>query len=175
VKFLSRFASVARWILRRDRAEAQLDEEMQAFIELSAAEKIRDGVSPDNARRMARVELGGIEQAKERVRTERHGAVLDETARDIRYAVRMFARSPGFTAVVLLTLALGIGANTAIFSLIDVLMLRTLPVTRPGELLQVNLRERNSPVRGARAFRTRSCACSTVSERSSAASPASPP
>jgi predicted permease len=143
MNLLHRALSVLSWIFRRNRAEARLDDELQAFIEMSAAEKIRDGVPAETARRMARLELGGVEQAKERVRTYRHGAFLDELGRDVRYALRMFARNPGFTCVVLLTLALGVGANTAIFSLIDALMLRSLPVTKPAELVQVNLRARN--------------------------------
>ena len=67
--FLSRLKAIAGWILRRDREEARLDEEMQTFLEMSAAEKIRDGVPPHQARRLARLELGGAEQVKEQVRT----------------------------------------------------------------------------------------------------------
>ncbi len=104
---------------------------------LATRDRMRDGVPADEARRQAILELGGVEQAKEQVRSRRHGAWLDETARDVRYALRMFARTPGFTFVVVVTLALGIGANTAIFGLIDALMLRSLPVPRPQELLQV--------------------------------------
>jgi predicted permease len=139
---LRRLSSILDWIVRRDRSEARLDDEMQSFVEMSAAEKVRDGYSAEEARRLARMELGGVEQVKENVRGARHGHLIDESAKDIRYALRMFARAPGFTAVILLTLALGIGANTAIFSLIDALMLRTLPVARPGELVQLNLQER---------------------------------
>jgi putative ABC transport system permease protein len=139
-----RAVSILAGIFRRDRAEARLDDELREYVAMSAAEKIRDGVLPDDAQRLARLELGGLEQAKERVRGERHGHLLDEVARDARYALRMFARTPAFTAVVLLTLALGIGANTAIFSLLDALMLRSLPVRNPSELVLVNLRGRAS-------------------------------
>ena len=136
---LYRLASVLRWLFNRSRAEQGLDDELQAFLDLSAAEKMRDGLPPAAARRLAILELGGVEQAKERVRTYRHGAWLDEMGRDVRYAVRMFVRNPGFTVVIVLTLALGIGANTAIFSLIDALMLRWLPVHNPQQLVQVTL------------------------------------
>jgi predicted permease len=134
---LHRLASVMRWVLRRDRAERDLDEELRAFVELAAADKMRDGASPAEARRLALLELGGVEQTKERVREGRHGGWLDGVGRDVKYAGRMFARHRGFTAVVVLTLALGIGANTAIFSLIDALMLRWLPVRSPQELVQI--------------------------------------
>jgi putative ABC transport system permease protein len=136
---IHRLASVIRWLTRRDQAEHDLNEEMQAFVELSAAEKVRDGILPAQARRLAVLELGGVEQTKERVRTGRHGAWVDEVGRDVRYAFRMFASHSGFTAVIVLTLALGIGANTAIFSLIDALMLRWLPVRNPQELVLVTL------------------------------------
>jgi putative ABC transport system permease protein len=137
--FLHRLASVLRWLFNRNRAEQALDDELQAFIDMSAAEKMRDGLPPAEARRLAILELGGVEQAKERVRTYRHGAWLDEVGRDVRYAFRMFVKNPGFTVIVVLTLALGIGANTAIFSLIDALMLRWLPVRNPQELVQLTL------------------------------------
>ncbi len=137
--FLYRLASVLRWLFNRNRVEQGLDDELQAFIDMSAAEKMRDGLPPAQARRLAVLELGGLEQAKERVRTYRHGAWLDEVGRDVRYAFRIFVKNPGFTIIIVLTLALGIGANTAIFSLTDALMLRWLPVRSPQELIQVKL------------------------------------
>ena len=139
MKLLHRLRSVVHWILRRSEAEQRLDDELQSFLDMSVAEKIADGLSPADAHRLARLELGGVEQVKEHVRTERHGAGLDEVVRDIRYACRLFLRNPAFTCTVVLTLALGIGANTAIFTLIDALMLRWLPVHAPQELLQVSL------------------------------------
>lgn len=141
---LHRLASVLDWVLHRNRAERRLDDELRTFVEMSEAEKIRDGQSPREAHRLAMIELGGFEQAKERVRERRHGGRLDEVARDVRYAFRLFRKTPGFTFVILLTLALGIGANTAIFSLIDALMLRWLPVRNPHELVQISLQERGA-------------------------------
>jgi predicted permease len=132
-----RLSSIVRWIFRRDRAEQELDQELQTYLELSAAARVRDGVEPSEARRLARLELGGVEQAKERVRTARHGAWLDEIGGDIRYGCRVLTKQRGFTALVVLTLALGIGANTAIFSLIDALLLRWLPVHNPQQLVQI--------------------------------------
>jgi predicted permease len=136
---LHRFRSVIRWLLHREKAEQALDQELQTYIDLSASDKIRDGVPPAEARRLAALELGGLEQVKERVRTRRHGALLDALGGDLRYAFRMFAKNRGVMVVIVLTLALGIGANTAIFSLIDALMLRWLPVPNPHELVQLRL------------------------------------
>jgi putative ABC transport system permease protein len=149
---LRRLGSVLGWIARRDTAERRLDDELQAFVEMAAAEKMRDGVPPAEARRQARLELGGVEQVKEQVRTHRHGGWLDEVGRDTRYAFRMFNRRPGFTFVIVLTLALGIGANTAIFSLIDALMLRWLPVYKPQELVQLSARAPGSTGPGGSSF-----------------------
>src|SRR5207244_771301 len=85
---LNRLASIVRWLVGRKNIEEQMNDELQTFVEMSAGQKIRDGVAPAEARRQALLELGGIEQAKERVRTSRHGAWLDELGRDLRYAVR---------------------------------------------------------------------------------------
>ncbi len=141
---LHRLAAMAAWVWRRDRAEQQLDAELQTYVEMSAAAKVRDGVPPDEARRQARLELGGVEQVKEQVRRGRHGGLLDEMWRDVRFAGRLLGKAPAFSAVIVLTLALGIGANTAIFSVIDALMLRWLPVRSPEQLVQVALVDRNA-------------------------------
>src|SRR5438045_293332 len=141
---LHRLRAIVRLLLRRDAADARLDDELQAYVELSAADKERDGFAPAEARRLARLELGGVEIVKERVRTERHGARLDELFRDVRYAFRMFAARPGLTATIVATLALAIGANTAIFSLVDALMLRSLPVRDPQALVQLTLQPRDA-------------------------------
>ena len=149
---LHRFASIVRWIFRRSEAEHHLDQELQGFIDLSVADKVRDGLSPAEARRLAVLELGGVEQAKERVRTYRHGGWLDDVGRDVRYALRMFVRNRTFSLVVVATLALGIGANTAIFGLIDALMLRWLPVRNPQELVQLTLQSPGSTRPGGESF-----------------------
>ena len=135
--FLHRLVSVLRWLFNRNRAEQGLDDELQAYVSMSAAEKRREGVLPAEARRLAILELGGIEQAKERVRTYRHGALLDEIGRDFRYAFRMFVRNPGFTVVIVLTLTLGIGANTAIFTIVNGVLLRPLGYPKPEQLMHV--------------------------------------
>jgi predicted permease len=137
MKLLSRIASVLSWILRRDRAESLLDDEVRSFVEMTAADKIRDGVPAAEARRLALIEIGGIEQVKERVRAGRHGVLLDDIGRDVGYAFRLFARQRTFAVVIVGTLALGIGANTAIFSIVDSLLFRTLPIRDPERLGQL--------------------------------------
>jgi predicted permease len=132
---LRRLASIARWIARRDRAEKDLDEELRAFVEMAAADRIRDGAPPEQAQRHAVLHLGGLEQAKERVRTGRHGAWLDEIGRDLRYGLRTLRATPLVTFVIIVSLALGIGANTAMFSIVNSLLLRALPVDRPDGLV----------------------------------------
>jgi predicted permease len=122
------------WIVRRDRAERGLDDEIRSFVEMATANNVRDGIPAAEARRLALLELGGVDQVKERVRTGRHGALLDDVGRDVRYALRLFGRQPTFAAVIVGTLALGIGANTAFFSVVDSLLLRPLPIDDPERL-----------------------------------------
>jgi putative ABC transport system permease protein len=142
---LHRLASILRWIVHRDDAEQDLHDEVQAFVEMTAADKMRDGASAAEAQRNAVLDLGGVEETIERVRAGRHGAWLDDVGRDVRYALRTCARNPGFSAVVVITLALGIGANTAIFSLVDTMMLRSLPVRQPEQLVELLFRYPRDP------------------------------
>ena len=113
------------------RREARMDAELRYDLDSLARDFMAEGMSPAEARRRARLEFGGLEQIKEECR-DATGRWLQDFARDFRYSVRTLRRSPGFLAVSVLSLALGIGANAAIFSLIDAVMLRPLAVKEPG-------------------------------------------
>jgi predicted permease len=126
-----------RALVRRSAVEQELDEELRAHLELETEKHVAAGMSRSEAVRRARLALGGLEQVKEQCRDVRGTRWIDELARDLRYALRVLRRSPGFTTMAVVSLALGIGANTAIFTLIDAVMLRSLPVRSPDELVAV--------------------------------------
>jgi putative ABC transport system permease protein len=134
---LHRLASIVRWIARRDRAEQDLTDELQGFIDMAAADEVRDGATAAEARRRAALQLGGLEQARERVRGGRHGASLDMAGRDIRYALQQLRRNPAFSTIAIATLALSIGGITAIFSAFDTILLRPLPYPDAERLVMV--------------------------------------
>ena len=119
-------------LLRRTQQEQELDAELQEFLERAIEDKVRAGMSRETATRAARMELGSAAAVKDRVRDVGWENVVETTWQDVRYAARILRRSPGFAAVAVVSLALGIGANTEIFSLIHALMLRSLPVSHPG-------------------------------------------
>ncbi len=125
----------ARAMVQKPRVERELEEELDGFVEASAEEKQRSGMEWGEALRAARVEMGSRGAVKHQVWSSRWEGGLDGVLQDVRISVRMLLKTPGFTLVALLSLALGIGANTAIFTLIHQVMLRNLPVHDPGQLV----------------------------------------
>jgi len=126
-----------RAIFQRKNVEAELDDELRAHYEHELTKYVKAGMSCEEARRRAQLALGGIEQTKEACRQARGTHFIETTWQDLRYAFRVLRKSPGFTTVAVLTLALAIGANTAIFGLVDSALLRALPFRQPEGLVHI--------------------------------------
>jgi hypothetical protein len=130
-----RIVSLFRNLLRKNSVEQALDDELRSSVELLTEERIKEGLSYSEARREALLELGGVQQVKEEVRAIRVGRFVEGGVKDVRFAVRTLARSPAFTAVTFITIALCIGVNTAIFAVVNSVLLRPLPGPNAGNIV----------------------------------------
>jgi putative ABC transport system permease protein len=137
MSLFSKSGSLIRNTMRKQRIDRDLSEEVGSYVELLTEKNMKQGMDEEEARRAAMVEVGGVEQVKEEVRSNRAGFAIETFFQDVRYGLRSLRKKPGFTVTAVIALALGIGANTAIFSVINAVLLRSLAYRDPGGIVMV--------------------------------------
>ena len=145
MSILLKLSSGLRALFHKEEVEQEMDEELRGFLDAAAKDKMRSGMSHGEALRAARLEMGSVDEVKEGVRSSGWEAAIEVFWQDLRYGLRQLRRNPGFTAAVVITLALGIGANTAVFSLANALLFKELPVRNPRQLVILTWAARKQP------------------------------
>src|SRR6185369_2503214 len=130
-----------RGLFRRETESREMDEELRDYLDRATEARVRTGLQPREARRSVRLEMGSVESLKDKILGLEWQAAVESLWHDIRFGIRLLLKRPGFTVVAALALAIGIGANTAIFSVIDALMWKRLPASRPEELYTLKRNE----------------------------------
>jgi putative ABC transport system permease protein len=137
MSFMRNLTSGLWALFRKKQVEQEMDEELRGYLDAAVKEKMRSGMSPEQALRAARVEMGSVEAVKEEIRSAGWESTIETFWQDVRYGLRQLRRNPGFTVVVVITLALGIGANIAIFTVVNTVLLHPLPYPDSGRIVDI--------------------------------------